>query len=357
MQRLCGDPHIEAALLGAAGGGVGDVGGQMEIGETVGTLVIAVLFLVFGKIDVGGEAAVGVELARVGRAFFSVVLLLFEVPFALGFADDADVAVEHRFAEEIVGADLDGCVLAGEVERLVGLGCDGKRGKIVPADAYLRVGLGRGVTSGIDGVVAEAKARGHLPVGGGDAEVGGCGFSTEDERFVGVADVDGDFGIGLRTGAVVEGEQAQMHSLARLVERLVGGERKGLLVGDVDLLADCGVEIGEPAFDVDADGVERWRAGCCELQRGETVAVGDEVLVFDDRVLFLVVDGRGYGGVERNAGLRCLRKRMCGADADGVEAAGADLFWRCLVEYEERRGYVVERQCAGDLGCCGAVTV
>ena len=74
MQRLRGDAQIEAALLGAAGGGVGDVGGEMEVLEVVGggaiVVRVGVLFFIFGEIDVGCEAAVGVQLASVDCAFF-----------------------------------------------------------------------------------------------------------------------------------------------------------------------------------------------------------------------------------------------------------------------------------------------
>ena len=96
MQRLCGDAEIETALLGAAGGAVGDVGGEMQVGEVVfvvlGFVVVQVLFI-GAEVHVGCEASVRAEFAGVYSAFFDVVFLFLEIPLAVGFTHDADVAV------------------------------------------------------------------------------------------------------------------------------------------------------------------------------------------------------------------------------------------------------------------------
>jgi hypothetical protein len=72
--------------------------------------------------------AVVVGVAFVGVAFLGFPLLFAVIPLALGFTDDADVAMFDGLTEEIVGVNFDGGVLIGQIEGAIRLGGDGERG-------------------------------------------------------------------------------------------------------------------------------------------------------------------------------------------------------------------------------------
>ena len=93
VQRLCRDAKVEAALFSAPSGAVGDVRGEMEVGEVVDLTVVVQVLFIGAEVHVGCEASVRAEFAGVYSAFFDVVFLLLEVPLAVGFTHDADAAV------------------------------------------------------------------------------------------------------------------------------------------------------------------------------------------------------------------------------------------------------------------------
>lgn len=140
--------------------------------------------------------AVVVGITLVGVAFVDVPLLFAVIPLALGFTDDADMAVLDGLSEEIVGVNFDGGVLVGQIEGAIGLGGDGERGQVVAADFDGGVGGGVFITAlaegGLNAIVAEAEVIGDLPIGGGDAEGGGFELSAKDESVVGVEEFQGD---------------------------------------------------------------------------------------------------------------------------------------------------------------------
>ena len=140
MDRVARDTHVEVALLGALGGGVGHVSGITKIFEAlpVGVLQVGV---VFGEIERSAELVLGVEFAFLSLPLFGFPFLFPIVPFTASFADDADVAAKNGLAKHVVGADGQISVLAREIEGLVCDDAHRERGKFVPGNADELVSL------------------------------------------------------------------------------------------------------------------------------------------------------------------------------------------------------------------------
>ena len=140
MDRVARDAHVEVALLGALGGGVGHVSGITKIFEAlpVGLLHVGV---VFGEIERSAELVLGVEFAFLSLPLFGFPFLFTIVPFTVSFADDADVATKNWLAKHVVGADGQISVLAREIEGLVCDDVHSERGKFVPGNADELVSL------------------------------------------------------------------------------------------------------------------------------------------------------------------------------------------------------------------------
>src|SRR5882762_7536600 len=118
MDRVARDAHVEVALLGAPGGGVGHVSGITKILEAlpVGILQVGV---VFGEIERSVELVLGVEFALLRLPLFGFPFLVTIVPFAASLADDADVATKNGLAKHVTGSDGQISILAPKIKGLV----------------------------------------------------------------------------------------------------------------------------------------------------------------------------------------------------------------------------------------------
>ena len=164
---------------------------------------------------------------------------------------DRDVGVVDGLAEEVVGADRAGYVVSGAV---VALGLvvfsgeldgDFELGQDVAFDIegdFGGVG-GRGCIAhkGAEMVSAEVDLVGEGELGGGDAELVGFGGFLEYLVAAGVFHLEGEFaaGDGLVIGAV-ERQGANVDGLARLVDRLLRGEKNGGCIVKLDRLGVLG---------------------------------------------------------------------------------------------------------------------
>lgn len=118
--------------------------------------------------------AVVVGVALVGFALFGVPLLFAVIPVARGFANYANVAVLDRFAEEIVGVNINRGILIGQIEGAIWLGCYGESRKLVPTDfdgrGSARVFVAAFAEGGLNAISAEPQVIGDLPIGGSDTK-------------------------------------------------------------------------------------------------------------------------------------------------------------------------------------------
>ena len=259
----------------------------MQIFEFVGGIAVEVGLEVVGEGNLSAEEALGVQFTGDGLAFFGVVALVGEVPGAVVFADDADVAVEDGFSEEVVGAHIDRGVAAGKVEGTVGDGLDDEGGQVVAAEAegclgglgVCPVAAGVGGDRGFEGVFAEADARWDGPIDGGDAEGGGDGFGAVDEGAVGVGDVDAEVLSGVGVAVAVEQEEPGVDGLAGLVEGLVGGEVEAEVFGDGESGFRGGVQVGESSLDLEFHLFQIRVFGGGKCDGGEALGVGNDALV------------------------------------------------------------------------------
>src|SRR5258707_3580021 len=101
MDRVARDAHVEVALLGALGGGVGHVSGITKIFEAlpVGILQVGV---VFGEIEGSVELVLRVQFALLRFPLFGFPFLFTIVPFTASFSDDAGMASRNGLAQHVV---------------------------------------------------------------------------------------------------------------------------------------------------------------------------------------------------------------------------------------------------------------
>src|SRR6266481_637889 len=104
MDRVARDAHVEVALLGALGRGVGHVSGITKIFEAlpVGIMQVGV---VLGENERSAELLLGVEFPFLRLPLHGFPFLFTIVPFTASFSDDADVATKDGLAKHVVGAD------------------------------------------------------------------------------------------------------------------------------------------------------------------------------------------------------------------------------------------------------------
>lgn len=183
MNGLIGDAKLEAALLRASGGGIGKIGSEGEVFETIVLIFLEVLKIT-GEVDDGFEMAVAVEFTLHGRGFFDLPFLGGVIPTAAFLADNSDSAVLDRLAEEILGVDIEEGFAAGEIVGAIGINVDGEGGKFVATDAEFAAALRPivvllGIEFRGNGAIAELDFAGNFPVGRSDAKAGGGQFFVE----------------------------------------------------------------------------------------------------------------------------------------------------------------------------------
>lgn len=114
--------------------------------------------------EFAGEDSQSLLDRELGWALFGVPLLFAVIPVALGFANNANVAVLDRFAEEIVGVNINRGILIGQIEGAIWLGCYGESRKLVPADfdgrGSARVFVAAFAEGGLNAISAEPRLSG-----------------------------------------------------------------------------------------------------------------------------------------------------------------------------------------------------
>src|SRR5580704_8133682 len=146
--------------------------------------------MVFCQINFGNVVAVVVGVALVGFALFGVPFLFAVVPVALGFADNAHMAVADGLSEEIVRVNINRGILIWQIEGAIWLCCYRESGKLVPADFYSGARAGVFVAAfakgGLNAIGTETQVIGNLPIGRSDAEGGGFELRAIDESLFGI---------------------------------------------------------------------------------------------------------------------------------------------------------------------------
>ena len=169
MNRLRADADFESSLLGAPGGGIGQISSKSQILKSFGIVVLQCREI-FGKAYGGFEVAVGGEFALDRRGFFDLPFLRSVVPAPTFLPDDPDFSVLHGFAEEVVGVEVENCVATRKIISAVGIDADGEGGEFITANTDFGVAI-RPVIALFrvefcaNGAIAELYPLGNIPFG------------------------------------------------------------------------------------------------------------------------------------------------------------------------------------------------
>src|SRR5208283_3081394 len=230
-------------------------------------------------------------------AFLCLPLLRLVVPFAGGFTDDARMTAEDGLAKHVGGADGELRILAGEIERLIGLDVDEESGEFVAGNADNLTGhefaVGGVASQGSrDAVVAELLRFGDKPIGGSNAETRALYVGGEDNGVIGIANFEANGLLGCDVLLIIEKESAHVEGLRGLIDRLVGGEKNGGQPPEGEFSGDGVLEDSLFAFDFESDRIAIFRidVGKNELQDSDALRIGARVSMLPVRSALVVAE-------------------------------------------------------------------